>query len=56
MIEEKAFTMGSVRRVANLIVDLKDKKRKEVLIRMPTDMRCRVVEEMVNIRIKRGRA
>lgn len=55
MIEEREFSLGSVRRIARQIIDLGDKKRKEVLIRMPSDMRCRVVEEMVNIKIKRGR-
>ena len=52
---EKDFSMGSIRRVAKQIVDLGDKKRKELLLTFDSDMRCRIVEEMVNIRIIRGR-
>ena len=52
---EKDFSMGSIRRVAKQIVDLGDKKRKELLMTFDSDMRCRIVEEMVNIRIIRGR-
>lgn len=55
MMEEKAFAMGSIRRVAKQIVDLGDKKRKEILMTFDSDMRCRIIEEMVNIRIIRGR-
>jgi hypothetical protein len=47
--------MGSIRRVAKQIVDLGDKKRKEILMTFDSDMRCRIIEEMVNIRIKRNR-
>ena len=52
---EKGFAMGSIRRVAKQIIDLGDKKRKEVLMTFDSDMRCRIIEEMVNIRITRGR-
>ena len=52
---ERQFSMGSVRRVAHQIVDLGDKKRKELLMTFDSDMRCRIIEEMVNIRITRGR-
>ena len=52
---EKGFAMGSIRRVAKQIVDLGDKKRKELLMTFDSDMRCRIIEEMVNIRITRGR-
>jgi len=52
---EKAFAMGSIRRVAKQIVDLGDTKRKEILMTFDSDMRCRIIEEMVNIRITRGR-
>ena len=47
--------MGSVRRVAHQIVDLGDTKRKQILMTFDSDMRCRIIEEMVNIRITRGR-
>ena len=46
---EKGFAMGSIRRVAKQIVDLGDKKRKEVLMTFDSDMRCRIIEEMVKI-------
>ena len=52
---ERDFSMGSIRRVAKQIVDLGDTKRKEVLMTFDSDMRCRIVEEMVNLRITRGR-
>ena len=52
---ERQFSMGSIRRVAHQIVDLGDIKRKEVLMTFDSDMRCRIIEEMVNIRITRGR-
>ena len=52
---ERDFSMGSIRRVAKQIVDLGDKKRKELLMTFDSDMRCRIVEEMVNLRITRGR-
>ena len=52
---ERQFSMGSIRRVAHQIVDLGDKKRKELLMTFDSDMRCRIIEEMVNIRITRGR-
>ena len=56
MMQEKDFTMGSVRRIARQIVDLSDKKRKKILTSFPSAMRCKVVEEMVGIKILRGRA
>ena len=55
-MEEKAFAMGSIRRVAKQLVDLGDTKRKEILMTFDSDMRCRIIEEMVNIRITRSRA
>ncbi len=54
-MEEKAFAMGSIRRVAKQLVDLGDTKRKEILMTFDSDMRCRIIEEMVNIRITRSR-
>lgn len=52
---ERQFSMGSIRRVAHQIIDLGDTKRKEVLMTFDSDMRCRIIEEIVNIRITRGR-
>lgn len=49
------FSMGSARRVARQIVDMKDDKRKELLKTFPTDLKCKIVEEMVNIRLERLR-
>ena len=47
--------MGSVRRIARQIVDLTAQKRKEILRSCPTEMKCKIVEEMVNIRLQRLR-
>jgi len=55
-VKENSFSLGSIRRVAKQIVDLGDKKRKELLMTFDSDMRCRIIEEMVNIRITRSRA
>ena len=51
----KDFSLGSVRRIARKIVVLRDEKRKAVLRSLPTDMKCRIVEEMVSIRLDRLR-
>ena len=51
----KDFSLGSVRRIARKIVDLRGEKRKAVLRSLPTDMKCRIVEEMVSIRLDRLR-
>ena len=52
---ETKFSNASARRVAKQIVDLRDEKRREVLKPLPSDFRCKVVEEMVNIRLGRLR-
>tara|TARA_Y100000592_G_scaffold50021_1_gene79230 strand:- start:37289 stop:37474 length:186 start_codon:yes stop_codon:yes gene_type:complete len=49
MPDQKEFTMASVRRVARQIVDLPRKKRGEILQTFPSEMKCRLVEEMINI-------
>ncbi len=49
------FSMGSARRVARQIVDMRDDKRKALLRTFPTDLKCKIVEEMVNIRLERLR-
>tara|TARA_Y100000114_G_scaffold147387_1_gene159133 strand:- start:1066 stop:1278 length:213 start_codon:yes stop_codon:yes gene_type:complete len=49
------FSMSSARRVARQIVDMRDDKRKAVLRTFPTDLKCKIVEEMVNIRLERLR-
>lgn len=46
---------SSVRRLARQLVDLSEPKRKEALSAYPSDMRCRLVEEMVSIRLTRLR-
>ena len=53
---QKELSLGSARRVAKQLVDLSDPKRKEALKTFPSTMRCRIVEEMVNIRLKRIRS
>ena len=54
-VEENSFSLGSIRRVTKQIVDLGDKKRKELLMTFDSDMRCRIIEEMVSIRMTRSR-
>lgn len=49
------FSMSSARRVARQIVDMRDDKRKAMLKTFPTDLKCKIVEEMVNIRLERLR-
>ncbi len=49
------YSMSSARRVARQIVDMRDDKRKAMLKTFPTDMKCKIVEEMVNIRLERLR-
>ena len=53
---EKEFSTGSARRLAKLLVDVKEDKRKNALKQLPSDMKCKVVEEMVNIRLERLRS
>ena len=49
------FSRASARRVARKIVDMRDDKRKAMLKTFPTDLKCKIVEEMVNIRLSRLR-
>ena len=49
------ISKSSARRVARQIVDMRDDKRKAMLKTFPTDMKCKIVEEMVNIRLERLR-
>ena len=52
---EVNFSKASARRVANHIVDMREEKRRAVLKPLPTEFKCKVVEEMVNIRLSRLR-
>lgn len=52
---EIEHSLGSARRVARQIVDMRDDKRKALLKTFPTDLKCKIVEEMVNIRLQRLR-
>jgi len=54
-VENKNFSHASCRRTARRLVDMSDPKRKEMLKAFPSDMRCKIVEEMVNIRLTRMR-
>ena len=54
-MKDVEFSMGSARRVARQIIDMKDDKRKALLRTFPTDLKCKIVEEMVNIRLERLR-
>ena len=49
------LSLSSARRVARQIVDMRDDKRKALLRTFPTDLKCKIVEEMVNIRLERLR-
>ncbi len=49
------YSMSSARRVARQMVDMRDDKRKAMRKTFPTDMKCKIVEEMVNIRLERLR-
>ena len=46
---------ASARRLARSLVDLSEPKRKKILKSFPTDMKCKIVEEMVSIRLERLR-
>lgn len=52
---EVDFSMGSARRVARQIVDMRDDKRKAMLRSFPSELKCKIVEEMVSIRLERLR-
>ena len=55
-MEQDSFAqVGSLKIVATKLVDLGDTQRKEILRSFDSETRCRIVEEMVNIRITRGR-
>ena len=55
-MEQDSFAqVGSIQLVATKLIDLGDTQRKEILRSFDTNTRCRIVEEMVNIRITRGR-
>ncbi len=56
MIKDSNFSIGTARRVARQIIDFSDNKRKEILKTFPSDMKCRVVEEMVKIRLENLRS
>ena len=47
-------TKASVRRLARQLVDLRDKKRREILCRLDTDTRTQVIERMCQIRSERN--
>jgi hypothetical protein len=55
-MEQDSFAqVGSLQLVATKLVDLGDTQRKEILRSFDSETRCRIVEEMVNIKIQRGR-
>ena len=55
MKDTSHLSIGSVRRIARQIVDMKDTKRKALLRTFSSAVKCKVVEEMVNIRLARLR-
>ena len=55
-MEQDSFAqVGSLQLVASKLIELGDTQRKELLMTFDSETRCRIVEEMVNIRITRGR-
>ena len=52
---QEDYNAASIRRLAQTLVDARDKKRKEALTGLTSDVKCKVVEEMVNIRLNRLR-
>ena len=54
-VDNEEFSHASCRRTARRLVDMSDPKRKEMLKAFPSEMRCKIVEEMVNIRLTRMR-
>jgi len=54
-MEQDNFSMSNVRHMAKKLVDVRDDKRKQVLKTMETNMKLKVVEEMVKIRLERMR-
>tara|TARA_Y100001973_G_C5070274_1_gene267222 strand:- start:324 stop:545 length:222 start_codon:yes stop_codon:yes gene_type:complete len=54
-MEQSTFSISNVRHLARELVDVNDDKRKQVLKTMETDMKLKVVEEMVKIRLERMR-
>lgn len=52
---EVDYSSSSPRRIARQIIDLNDMKRKAILRSFTSDVKYRVVEEMVNIRLDRLR-
>ena len=52
---EVNFNCSSARRLARQIVDFREDKRKAILRSLTSEMKCRVVEEMVMIRFERMR-
>ena len=52
---QEVYNTASIKRLAQTLVDERDKKRKEALTGLTSDVKCRVVEEMVNIRLNRLR-
>ena len=55
-MEQDSFAqVGSLQLVASKLIELGDTQRKELLMTFDSETRCRLVEEMVNIRITKGR-
>lgn len=54
-MNEIELSKFSPRRVARQIMDLRDDKRKSILRSFTSEMKCRVVEEMVQLRLERLR-
>jgi hypothetical protein len=55
MQDDSFAQVGSLQLVASKLIELGDTQRKALLMTFDSETRCRIVEEMVNIKIQRGR-
>ena len=54
-MSNKTFNADTINRLARSLVDAQESKRKEALTSLTSEIKCRVVEAMVNIRLNRLR-
>ena len=50
MTEESNFSLTAIKRTATQLKDLSDKKRKQILESFPTNIKFRIIEEMIRIK------
>ena len=54
-MRDQIFNADTINLLARSLVDAQESKRKETLTSLTSEIKCRVVEEMVNIRLNRLR-